>query len=198
MITIIDSGISNLGSVLAAMEEFAIEASIAKVAGSETLHFVILSLRKTWLITWTAVIGVVVGVIPGAGASIASFVAYQQSRTYSKTPEKYGTGHIEGLVAPESANNGVTSGTLVPLLILGIPSLALLSLIVFVCSFIPVVGVFLSSVPICLVALKVGGLPLVLAAVAFAAWLVRGVPSANKWRPQGSRAGRQSSVAARS
>ncbi|MGE0653952.1 MAG: tripartite tricarboxylate transporter permease, partial [Alphaproteobacteria bacterium] len=55
------------------------------------------------------------------GAAIASFVAYQQSRTYSKTPELYGTGHIEGLIAPESANNGVTSGTLVPLLILGIP-----------------------------------------------------------------------------
>ncbi|MEE4189149.1 MAG: tripartite tricarboxylate transporter permease [Roseobacter sp.] len=72
-------------------------------------------------IGWTSVIGLIIGVIPGAGASIASFVAYQQSRTFSKTPEKYGTGHIEGLVAPESANNGVTSGTLVPLLVLGIP-----------------------------------------------------------------------------
>ncbi len=72
-------------------------------------------------IAWTSIIGLVIGVIPGAGASIASFVAYQQSRTFSKTPEKYGTGHIEGLVAPESANNGVTSGTLVPLLVLGIP-----------------------------------------------------------------------------
>ncbi|MBS0124191.1 tripartite tricarboxylate transporter permease [Thetidibacter halocola] len=72
-------------------------------------------------IVWTSIIGLVIGVIPGAGASIASFVAYQQSRTFSKTPEKYGTGHIEGLIAPESANNGVTSGTLVPLLVLGIP-----------------------------------------------------------------------------
>ncbi|MEE8122552.1 MAG: tripartite tricarboxylate transporter permease, partial [Alphaproteobacteria bacterium] len=61
------------------------------------------------------------GVVPGAGASIAAFVAYQQSKTFSKTPELYGTGHIEGLVAPESANNGVTAGTLVPLLIIGIP-----------------------------------------------------------------------------
>ena len=72
-------------------------------------------------ICWTSIIGLIIGVIPGAGASIASFVAYQQSRTFSKTPEKYGTGHIEGLIAPESANNGVTSGTLVPLLVLGIP-----------------------------------------------------------------------------
>ncbi|MHA1108365.1 MAG: tripartite tricarboxylate transporter permease, partial [Alphaproteobacteria bacterium] len=60
-------------------------------------------------------------VVPGAGAAIAAFVAYQQSKTFSKTPELYGTGHIEGLVAPESANNGVTSGTLVPLLVIGIP-----------------------------------------------------------------------------
>ena len=53
--------------------------------------------------------------------AIAAFFAYQQSRTFSKTPELYGTGHIEGLIAPESANNGVTSGTLVPLLVIGIP-----------------------------------------------------------------------------
>ena len=58
---------------------------------------------------------------PGAGAAIAAFVAYQQSRTFSKTPELYGTGHPEGLIAPEAANNGVTAGTLIPLLVLGIP-----------------------------------------------------------------------------
>jgi putative tricarboxylic transport membrane protein len=59
--------------------------------------------------------------VPGAGASIASFVAYQQSRLWSKTPELYGTGIPEGVIAPESANNGVTSGTLVPTLALGVP-----------------------------------------------------------------------------
>ena len=72
-------------------------------------------------VSWTAMLGLVIGVIPGAGAAIASFVAYQQSRLASKTPEKYGTGHIPGLIAPESANNGVTSGTLIPLLIIGVP-----------------------------------------------------------------------------
>ncbi len=80
-----------------------------------------IALSRWWHITWNSLIGLVIGVIPGAGASIASFVAYQQSRTYSKTPERYGTGHPEGLIAPESANNGVTSGTLIPLMILGIP-----------------------------------------------------------------------------
>jgi len=70
---------------------------------------------------WTSLLGLVIGVIPGAGAAIASFVAYQQSRLMSKTPELYGTGHVPGLIAPEAANNGVTSGTLIPLLIIGVP-----------------------------------------------------------------------------
>jgi putative tricarboxylic transport membrane protein len=84
-------------------------------------------------VVWTSIIGLVIGVVPGAGAAIAAFVAYQQSQTYSKTPELYGTGHIEGLIAPESANNGVTAGTLVPLLVLGIPggATAAIMLVVF-------------------------------------------------------------------
>ena len=77
--------------------------------------------RRWWHVAWTSIIGLVIGVVPGAGAAIASFVAYQQSKTFSKTPELYGTGHPEGLIAPESANNGVTAGTLIPLLVLGIP-----------------------------------------------------------------------------
>jgi len=79
------------------------------------------TLRHWKEVCWTAMLGLVIGVIPGAGAAIASFVAYQQSRLLSKTPEKYGTGHVPGLIAPESANNGVTSGTLIPLLIIGVP-----------------------------------------------------------------------------
>jgi putative tricarboxylic transport membrane protein len=88
---------------------------------SATLSYIFKSLRHTWLICWTSVIGVVIGVIPGAGASIASFVAYQQARTYSRYPERFGDGVPEGVAAPESANNGVTSGTLVPLLAIGVP-----------------------------------------------------------------------------
>jgi len=91
------------------------------VPWSETWRALVDSLRMTWLIAWTAVIGVVIGIIPGAGASIASFVAYQQARTYSRHPELFGTGVPEGVAAPESANNGVTSGTLVPLMAIGVP-----------------------------------------------------------------------------
>jgi putative tricarboxylic transport membrane protein len=86
-----------------------------------TLEGVRIALSRWWHITWTSLIGLIIGIVPGAGASIACFVAYQQSRFYSTTPERYGTGHPEGLIAPESANNGVTAGTLIPLLTLGIP-----------------------------------------------------------------------------
>lgn len=102
---------------------------------AQTFEGVNIALSKWWHITWTSIIGLVIGVVPGAGAAIASFVAYQQSKTYSKTPELYGTGHVEGLIAPESANNGVTSGTLVPLLVIGIPGGATAAIMLVVLQF---------------------------------------------------------------
>ena len=68
-----------------------------------------------------SLIGFVVGVLPGAGATIASFLAYAAEKKASKHPEKFGTGVIEGVAAPEGANNAATGGALVPLLTLGIP-----------------------------------------------------------------------------
>jgi putative tricarboxylic transport membrane protein len=97
------------------------EVIVQHASWAATFEGVHIALTRWWHIVWTSMIGLVVGVIPGAGASIACFVAYQQSRAFSKTPELYTTGHPEGLIAPEAANNGVTSGTLVPLLTLGIP-----------------------------------------------------------------------------
>ena len=88
---------------------------------ADTIDGLRMSLRKWWHIVWTAFVGLFIGLVPGAGASIAAFVAYQQSRLWSKTPELYGTGIPEGVIAPESANNGVTSGTLVPMMALGVP-----------------------------------------------------------------------------
>jgi putative tricarboxylic transport membrane protein len=88
---------------------------------ADTLEGLRISLQKWWHIVWTAFVGLFIGVIPGAGASIAAFVAYQQSRLWSKHPELYGTGIPEGVIAPEAANNGVTSGTLVPMMALGVP-----------------------------------------------------------------------------
>lgn len=66
-------------------------------------------------------IGVVIGAIPGAGATVASFVSYGVEKQFSKHPEKFGTGIWEGLVASETAINGSTGGAMIPLLTLGIP-----------------------------------------------------------------------------
>ncbi len=68
-----------------------------------------------------SIIGFVTGVLPGAGATISTFLTYATEKRLSKHPEKFGTGIIEGVAAPESANNAATGGALVPLLTLGIP-----------------------------------------------------------------------------
>ncbi len=73
--------------------------------------------------TWIrgSIIGTLVGIIPGAGTNVATFLAYDTEKKISKNPEKFGTGEPKGVAAPESANNGVTGGSLVPLLALGVP-----------------------------------------------------------------------------
>ncbi|MBX3652012.1 MAG: tripartite tricarboxylate transporter permease [Burkholderiales bacterium] len=68
-----------------------------------------------------SVIGFIIGVLPGAGSTIASFISYGVEKAMSKHPEKFGTGVPEGVAAPEGANNSETGGSLVPLLTLGIP-----------------------------------------------------------------------------
>jgi putative tricarboxylic transport membrane protein len=68
-----------------------------------------------------AVIGAVEGATPGAGGSVAAFLAYNEARRWSKHPEEFGKGSPEGVAAPECANNVVTGTALVPLLGLGIP-----------------------------------------------------------------------------
>ncbi len=68
-----------------------------------------------------SLVGFVVGVLPGAGSTIASFLSYGIEKAVSKHPERFGHGAIEGVAAPEGANNAETGGALVPLLTLGIP-----------------------------------------------------------------------------
>jgi putative tricarboxylic transport membrane protein len=68
-----------------------------------------------------SVVGFIIGVLPGAGSTIASFISYGLEKAVSKHPEKFGTGVPEGVAAPEGANNSETGGALVPLLTLGIP-----------------------------------------------------------------------------
>lgn len=83
------------------------------------------SLKEILSIKWTllrcSVVGTVVGILPGAGATIASFLCYTMETKISKTPERFGTGIIDGVAASEASNNAATGGAMVPLLSLGIP-----------------------------------------------------------------------------
>ena len=74
------------------------------------------------------VLGAILGILPGTGASIASFVAYGFEKRLSKTPEKFGTGHVPGIVAPEAANNSAAQSAFIPTLTLGIPGDAVMAL----------------------------------------------------------------------
>ncbi len=73
-------------------------------------------------ITRSSFMAFFLGNLPGAGATIASFLAYAMEKKLSKHPEKFGTGVMEGVAAPEAANNAAAGGSMVPLLALGIPS----------------------------------------------------------------------------
>lgn len=69
----------------------------------------------------SSIIGIIVGIVPGAGGSIAAFLGYNEAKRASKHPELFGTGLREGVGASESANNAVSGGALIPMLTLGIP-----------------------------------------------------------------------------
>ncbi|MFC7366510.1 MULTISPECIES: tripartite tricarboxylate transporter permease [Bhargavaea] len=69
----------------------------------------------------SSLLGFFIGVLPGAGATLASFFSYITEKKFSKTPEKFGKGAIAGVAGPESANNAASGGAMIPLLTLGIP-----------------------------------------------------------------------------
>ncbi len=84
------------------------------LSGKELRQIIPTSLRST-------VIGSIIGILPGAGASIAAFIGYNEAKRFSKEKEKFGKGSIEGIAGAEAANNAVTGGSLIPTFTLGIP-----------------------------------------------------------------------------
>ncbi|MBF9036098.1 C4-dicarboxylate ABC transporter permease [Rhodobacterales bacterium HKCCE2091] len=77
--------------------------------------------RNKWLTLKSAAIGALIGILPGTGPSIASWVSYSDALRTAKPGDKYGKGEVKGVIACEVSNNAVTGGALVPLLTLGIP-----------------------------------------------------------------------------
>ena len=75
-------------------------------------------------------LGTVVGALPGAGADIAAWMAYGISKHFSKTPEKFGTGHVEGIIEAGAANNAGLSGAWIPALVFGIPGDSITAIVI--------------------------------------------------------------------
>ncbi|MGH8732556.1 MAG: tripartite tricarboxylate transporter permease, partial [Burkholderiales bacterium] len=84
--------------------------------------------RHWWLAVRTSIIGAVVGMIPGLGSSAAAWFCYGHAVQTSRTPERFGHGAIEGVAAPEAANNAGAQTSFIPLLTLGLPSNAIMAL----------------------------------------------------------------------
>jgi putative tricarboxylic transport membrane protein len=78
-------------------------------------------IRSRWAMVRGTLLGFFIGILPAAGSTIASFLAYTLEKKVTKHPEEFGKGAIEGVAGPESANNAASAGAMVPLLTLGIP-----------------------------------------------------------------------------
>jgi putative tricarboxylic transport membrane protein len=113
-------GMFGIGAVLGMVEK-PLDLQIMKTTLREMLITKKDLKDSTMPIVRGSIIGFVIGVLPGAGATIATFLTYAVEKRVSKTPEKFGTGLIAGVAAPEAANNASTGGAMIPLLTLGIP-----------------------------------------------------------------------------
>ncbi len=126
--------------VVAAMGLFGITEVLCNLEAPEIRDVYKASLKgllptlEDWKRSWRAVLrgsclGFFIGVLPGGGAVISSFVAYAVEKRASKHPEEFGRGAIEGVAAPESANNAASQSSFIPLLTLGIPGNATIAMI---------------------------------------------------------------------
>lgn len=120
-LTLLVVGLFAVGEALTALE------SVTK-GGNEIIPLKgrLLLTREEWRasampVARGSLIGFAVGLLPGAGATISTILAYAAEKRLSKTPERFGHGAIEGVAAPEAANNASSAGAMVPLLSLGIP-----------------------------------------------------------------------------
>jgi len=121
-------GLFGIGEVLANVEQnITAEVFQTKIRG-------LLPNREEWRtsaapIARGSLLGFLIGVLPGGGAIISSFISYALEKKLSKHPERFGKGAIEGVAAPESANNSAATSSFIPLLTLGIPGNASIAVI---------------------------------------------------------------------
>ncbi|MGV0820306.1 tripartite tricarboxylate transporter permease, partial [Martelella sp. AMO21009] len=119
-------GLFALSEMLTQMAKRDTNASVTSVKLEQTtLRPTLLQIVSHWsLVARASIMGIIIGIIPGTGASIAAFLSYGEAKRTSKHPEEFGKGNPEGIIATETANNAAVGGALVPLLALGIPGSA--------------------------------------------------------------------------
>jgi putative tricarboxylic transport membrane protein len=132
--------IDGIDFVPLAMGIFAVGEIIHNLEQSKERSFLSEKIKNLWPTrddfrrSWRAVlrgtaVGTILGVLPGGGATLSSFAAYALEKRLSKEPERFGQGAIEGVAAPESANNAGAQTSFIPLLTLGIPSNGVIALL---------------------------------------------------------------------
>jgi putative tricarboxylic transport membrane protein len=99
----------------------AVDMRTANYSVAQVLAGIVDVVRHRWLTLRTSVIGVAVGIIPGLGGEAAAWICYGHAVQSSRTPERFGHGAVEGVIAPEAANNSKEGGALLPTLFFGIP-----------------------------------------------------------------------------
>ena len=77
--------------------------------------------KQPFLLAWATIVGLIIGILPAIGGSASSVMAYDQAKKFSKTPERFGKGHPEGIIASEASNNANVSGSLMTIMAFGIP-----------------------------------------------------------------------------
>jgi len=119
-------GLSELFHLVMEGETAIAQRAVVKLSG------VVVGMKDVWRHKWlwfrSTIIGYIVGIIPGIGAGVATWVSYGQAKQTSKHPEKFGTGVVEGVIAPEAADNAKEAGSLLTTMALGIPGSAIMAL----------------------------------------------------------------------
>ncbi len=127
---------SGLNLVWVVVGMFAVSQAFQLVSGRDEMRQYTGDTKVPWSAAWptiwkhrrivgtTATTGTLIGMIPGAGATIAAWIGYNQAQRLSKHPERFGHGAIEGVIGPETANDAVDGGSLIPTMTLGIPGSA--------------------------------------------------------------------------
>lgn len=119
-----------IGEILMTAESGSSLGGEGDVKVSTKLPSLVEMLKLKWNVLRSAVLGTLIGILPGIGATTAAFIGYSEAVRWSKHPEKFGTGIPDGIAAPETANNAATGGAMVPLLTLGIPGSATTAVII--------------------------------------------------------------------